>query len=743
MRAPLTERLGARVYLAALVVVGAAACFAPLADHLGYELAELIALTAGALGAAPGVAAARRELDEGPDGRASRALGSALALAIAGLAIPVVLVLLNGLRRPACEPLRGMVMVLALAVPSAGLSAALGVACGFFAQRGAAALFAAVFLGSLAVALWPVAFGPQVFAFHHLGGMFPGPIYDEAVGVREPLVWFRAATILWTAAACGAALLAGPRGSPAAGAVMLALGGAGGLAISLSAERLHFRAGTDMLARGLGGVIETPRLVLRFPREKPEPERRALAEQAEADLRTVRAFLGLAPEPPPGAPRIEVFFHRSAEEKRKLLGAAETSFTKPWLRQVHTNDERVPHRILRHELAHAAAAELSGGALGVPGRLRGLWPSMALVEGLAVAADWPGGELTVHEQARALRGLGLAPDLRRLFGAASFFGESGARAYTTVGSFVRWLWTTQGAAAVARAYSGEPLPDVEKLAADHARFLDAMPLPARAEALEAQRFRAPGIVRKRCPHEVAELSREAVHAEPSRAVELWGRCARMEPDDPNLLLGLRRAQLAAGRPDEARATEERALSHPKLGMPQRAQLLVEAGDQAWEANDEAAALARYREAARLHQWEPQQRALEARLAALPDREAWPAVRRLFAGGDAGPLTWLLIERWARARPFEGLPPYLLAKQMQNRGDWAECAQAAREALERRLPGQLFLEEGLRMRAVCSWRAGDLATARAAFHKLGEGAPPGRAREVEDWLSRLPRLEVSR
>ena len=38
------------------------AAFLPLADHLGYEFAELIALFAGLLGTAPGIAAARAGL---------------------------------------------------------------------------------------------------------------------------------------------------------------------------------------------------------------------------------------------------------------------------------------------------------------------------------------------------------------------------------------------------------------------------------------------------------------------------------------------------------------------------------------------------------------------------------------------------------------------------------------------------------------------------------------------------------
>src|SRR2546430_17503567 len=43
----LGARIGPRLYLALLAVLSLVACFLPLADHLGYELSELVALAAG------------------------------------------------------------------------------------------------------------------------------------------------------------------------------------------------------------------------------------------------------------------------------------------------------------------------------------------------------------------------------------------------------------------------------------------------------------------------------------------------------------------------------------------------------------------------------------------------------------------------------------------------------------------------------------------------------------------------
>src|SRR5260370_17409200 len=177
------------MYGAALALTAVLAAFAPLADHLGYEFAELIALVAGLFGASVGVAAARNELQRharGLSARADAALRAGLALALLALAVPVAIILLNGVRRPACDPLAGLVLYAALPVPSALLAAALGAACGFLAPRRAGLWVALVFVATLAAAVVPLLRGPQVFAFHHLGGMYPGPLYDEALSTPPP-----------------------------------------------------------------------------------------------------------------------------------------------------------------------------------------------------------------------------------------------------------------------------------------------------------------------------------------------------------------------------------------------------------------------------------------------------------------------------------------------------------------------------------------------------------------------------
>src|SRR3954463_9673267 len=227
--------------------------------------------------------------------------------------------------------------------------------------------------------------------------------------------------------------------------------------------------------------------------------------------------------------------------------------------------------------------------------------------------------------------------------------------------------------------------------------------------------------------------RRGARAARARAASLYSRCVALEPGDPALLADLHRAQLRAGETAGARATEQLALSHPKLSEPLRATLLTGSGDAAWAVSDVAAARERFTAALGLVQPEPAERALRARLWALADSRRGKVLRRLLAEADAGPETVLGLKELAGAEPVEGLPPYLLAKQLQNRGAWEGCLRYATAALSRRLPHPLFVEEALRMEGIAAWHLGDAARGRSAFAELGKGARPGRALEAKRWL----------
>lgn len=471
----------------------------------GYELGMAAALAAVPAGIALGIRAARRERSR-PAPRAARALlRAALPPALGQLVLFLGAAAWTALFTP-CGPLAAAGLYWLTALPSALLAAALGTACGF-ATRGrrlAGLLAGAAAAGSLAEALARGYWGPSAALSAHLLGWWPGPIYDEALFVDRRLLLFRLGTLGWTAALAGlAGLLAGrPRRGPA----LLA---AAGLYAALAARSAGgVEPSRAQVEAALGGALDGPLCRVRFPREWEAARAARLLADCESTAAAIARTMAVAHPPRP-----TVFVYRSPAEKRRLVGARHTSFTKPWLAEIHVNDEREPRPVLRHELVHAVASAFGPWPLRVPARDL-VWVRAGLVEGLAGALEPAPGGQPVHEWARALRDLGLQPPPAALLGGAAFLAVAPARAYAASASFVAWLLEQRGPGPVKELYrTGDPAASLGEglpaLAAGWERFLDGVPVPPAVAAAAARRFRDPGLFGRACARETAAREEEA------------------------------------------------------------------------------------------------------------------------------------------------------------------------------------------------------------------------------------------
>jgi tetratricopeptide (TPR) repeat protein len=706
---------------AALAAGGVAAGRLPLLDVPGWELGMAGCLVAVLLGAPVGVAAARREL-AGGEPSPTAAFGAATATLVALVAVLFGAAVARAALASPCSALAGAAFYPLLAVPSAVLAAALGTAAGF-ATRGrrlaGGLLYALLALGSLAASLAAAWRGPGAYAIDPLWGYWPGPVYDEALRLDARLVLSAPRTLALAGAVVAATALglAAARGRRVA-APFLALLVAAGIAWALGAARDQ---GTDRegIARALGGALAGPRCELHFPREKPAGEAERLLRDCELDASEVAAALGI--EHPP---RASVWLYRGEEEKRWLVGAGRTDYTKPWLAEVHLTDAPAPHPSLRHELVHALASSFATGPLRVPSRW-GVLIRAGLVEGLAVAVDLPRGEWTAHEWSRAMRDLGLMPGAASLVDPAGFLASSQARAYTVAGSFLGFLLERYGAEPVRRVYGnagfaaafGKPLPELE---AEWSAFLDGVAvLPELRVAAEA-RFRPEGILGRRCAREVAGVeARAALAGRLGRAAEaaaLWRRAGELsgEPED---LRAAGDALQRAGDTPGAAAAWRAALDRAGAGRPAlRAALLAGLGDLAWRSGDAAGAAASYRSALALDPERAEARLLAAKLAALAD----PAL-----GEAAGP--WLLsagdpaVALARLARSDSPIASYLVGRAFLSRGAPRQSVPLLVRAAAGPLPGAAFALEARRLLAEARCASGEWDLGLAGFSALSREA----------------------
>ncbi|HET6439418.1 MAG TPA: type VI secretion system protein [Anaeromyxobacter sp.] len=684
----------------AALALGALAGTLPLLEVPGYELGEAGALLAALL-VAPwlGIGAARRE-------RARAGFSPLRALFASSLGTVAILAGLfagSALRAAfgPCRPLFAAAFFPVLALPSALLGAALAVAAGL-AARGRRALAGALYAGAvvllLAVRLDQLYRGPAAFLLDPLLGYFPGPLYDEVIPLDARLWVERVGVLGW------AALIAGLTGLAVAArrksepclfrtpALFAALGLCTAGVTHLAQARLQ--GAPDLrtaIVRELGGRREGPRCIVYLPGEKPAGAAEEILRECEFHAADVAAILGVD-----HPPRVTVFVYRNPEEKRRLVGAARTDYTKPWLPEIHVNDEPLPHPVLRHEMVHAIASALAPGPLHLPARAWVL-PQLSLVEGLAVALESPRSGFTVHEWSKAARDLGLLPDVVRLLGPAGFWSQAPARAYTAAGSFLAYLLRRYGAAPVREAYRtgdlatafGRPLPE---LAAEWQRSLDAVSVPPELAQAAALWFGRGSIFERRCARESAALLRQAAAAaaagRSAEACRLYARDAEVGVA-PDALLMEGRVLSASGdlhaALDAFRAAGARI---PAEDRARRSLLLSAEGDLSWRRGDLAGAVRGWEEAARFPLERAEARLLEVKLRAVADPMISPAARAyLLDPADPDGLVRV-------ARSADPLAAYLVGRALLARGDRASAAPELARAAGSGLPPLVLLEARL-------------------------------------------------
>ncbi len=759
----LASRLRALVGRPALAVpaalaaaLGALSTGLPLFGVPGYELSSEMALAVGLLGLASGALSGRLErarlIAQAPPERPSPtravllAYTAACLVPLAALLPPLAASVARALAGARCSPWTGMGFYLLLPVPSALVASALGLACGLSTSRAraAAALCAAAALLSLATSLWPLFAGPQVFALSHLFGYFPGPLYDEALAVDGRLWLYRGLTLAWAALlvafACASldpasGKLRRPRPGPLGTAGLLALAaavGAGGLFDSA----LGLRTTEADLDRALGGRRETAHFVLHFPRAKPRLDQERLERDLELRYRQVTGFLGAAP-----AGKVDAFFYRSPEEKRRLVGASDTNFAKPWRRQLHVLDAPFPHPVIRHELAHVVAGAFGSPVLRISARA-GVVMNAGIVEGLAVAADDRADELTLHEWAAAMRRLKLAPDIRDIVGPAGFYRQPAARSYTLAGSFLRFLAAERGAAALRALYPsgdfqrafGAPL---SALAGEWEAFLDALPLGPQGLSAAQVHFERGSLFERPCAREVAQLradAEELKRSDPDRALDLFRRCAAIDPHDLAFARGQADVLRAQGDAAGARALWESVLAWPSLSGADRALALSELGDAAWAMGDAAAAAERFNQVLALHRDRASDRAAAVKRLSASDPVAGPILRRFFERAAELP-DFLALKDLAAQQRENSVARYLLGRALFQREAPAAALPLLDEAERLGLPSAELVRENRRLRVQARYLAGDWSGAEDAARALAAAGDSTDRAFAQDWLER--------
>jgi hypothetical protein len=772
-----TRTLGWTLALGALALV---LSVTPLFNVLAYEFCLALALAAAFAGAHLATARVWRARHQRAPSDRLRAdaqpllvvatlYGRAVAHIWLILALPLGLILANALRVRNCDLAGGLRWFFMLPMLSGALGAALGlvIAIGRNYRRrlSPTLLTIGAIIASLLWGVWRFYAAPPIFSFDPFVGYFAGTLYDEDIAITRAFVWARLyhLSVALTFLSLAALLLDGEtlslRLAAARGRMRLAILPLLALIVTgfivHNRARLGFQLDAGDIARALGAEKRTAHFVLHYsPRGPYAKDIDAFASDDELRWMQLEKFFGKAPPAP-----VHAFLFDNANDKRRLMGAAQTFIAKPWRREIYLQHEGWPQQVTMHELAHVFAGQFGDRLFGIA--RAGLHFNVGLIEGIAVAASWSGSPLTPHQISRLLLDQHVVgPEALGQVMSPRFFGLNAGQAYNLAGSFVRFLVDKYGvsklealfhAAGSEGSYRAIYGQDFAELRDQWLAALAQEEVPADEGAMALAWLKRPSVFHRACAHAVA-AARQAAHAtaaagDRAGALARFQALCREEPGDPHALADALDAALAADARPIAHELAQQILQRHDPVLDGKAEMAL--GDLALLDDDVTTARQHYARAAALPSDEPVARLITAKQTVA----SWPAspTRVVLAQFLAVPpaqhdqaLDLMTLRGLVDALPDRALPHYLLARQLANKGRWADVVAELTHTTSDQLPDARFEREARRVLGQAQLRLGHYAAARALFDALAQDAAAGTGARLEaaDWRARVDFAEAA-
>ncbi|MEQ8524275.1 hypothetical protein [Gracilimonas sp.] len=348
--------------------------------------------------------------------------------------------------------------------------------------------------------IWVIEFYafPQVYFYNHIWGVWPGPIYDEAVQLSGSFLYFRWITFLWITL-----LWVLPNWTRnlqtklITGFALILL-----LFSYLNLDETGIISPRESIKTQLGGVHQTEHFDLYFDKDFYSTEEvRYWASKHEFYFHQINELLEI--DWPEGR-KIESNLYAHAWQKKKITGAKFTSYVPIWLEQdqLHIAKQQL-ESVLKHEMVHVISKQF-GNEL-----FNGSW-SIGLIEGLAegIAKD-ASSRSTLHQIVAGEKPYPSPEKMESALSLTGFYGSAGAISYTTSGSFVEYLLSNYKPGIFKRAYASGDIESAYETSISHLvngwhQALEATPLDSVDQQVSEFIFAQRSLFEKHCPHSVTE-----------------------------------------------------------------------------------------------------------------------------------------------------------------------------------------------------------------------------------------------
>lgn len=354
-----------------------------------------------------------------------------------------------------------------------------------------------------ALGIWMIEFFsfPQVYFYNHVWGLWPGPIYDEAVHITGAFFYFRWLTFLWIIL-----LWILPEWNRdlqtklITGLTLFSL-----IFSYLNLDQAGIISPRETIQHQLGGYHQTEHFDLFFDKEfYSDEEINYWAARHEFHFLQVTELLDLEW---PEEQKIESYLYAHAWQKKKITGAKFTSYVPIWLEQdqLHIAKQQLD-RVLKHELVHVISKQFGNDLFN------GSW-SIGLIEGLAegIAKD-ASSRSTLHQIVAAEQPWPAAEEMSSGLSFWGFYKSAGAISYTTSGSFVENLINRYPVENFKAVYSGSSFEEAyqtsfEELISTWHQTLEQTEIDSVDQQVSEFIFAQRSLFQKECPHAISREQR--------------------------------------------------------------------------------------------------------------------------------------------------------------------------------------------------------------------------------------------
>ena len=423
----------------------------------------------------------------------SRLFLSILLLALINFSVGLISSLISG----DCSMETGIYFYILIPFISIVFSMAVGSMAGLIFRKRGFIAGSLVLVLTIIISLYELYYQPHIFFFNPIIGYFPGSVYDKFIPITSTLIIYRLIILGW---ALLIFTLFGIYQNYKKGLLDISTFILLTILLMLlifsnyKEEEIGIKYSREYIQnKVLKETYETENFLIHYDPESIAAENiELIANDHEWRYHEVSEYLDVDIED-----KINSYIYPDSKVRKKYFGSQHATVANPIHGEIHHVYKSFPIRELKHELVHILSADFGTRTLKIS-------PKKGLIEGIAVAVDWPVNVMDKHQLSKTLlNNESVNKNLGDFLG-YGFWYHPQSISYTLMGSYARYLIDNFGVENF-KEYYRTGSTDIynkseEELLNSWVSFLnEEIELPENAENFSEYKFSEKSIFEDRCP----------------------------------------------------------------------------------------------------------------------------------------------------------------------------------------------------------------------------------------------------